>query len=84
MAVPTAVAGFPHELPMPPREYAPRFYNIQRWTNHERGGHFAAHEAPELLEADMDGFSVLSGDGLTMGQVDPIVRGLVPHRRARH
>ncbi|MEO8780028.1 MAG: epoxide hydrolase family protein [Rhodanobacter sp.] len=56
MAVPTAVAIFPRELPMPPREYAARFYDIKRWTEFERGGHFAAHEVPDLLAADMRAF----------------------------
>jgi pimeloyl-ACP methyl ester carboxylesterase len=56
MAVPTAVAVFPRELPMPPREYAARFYDIRRWTEFDRGGHFAAHEAPDLLAADMRAF----------------------------
>ena len=56
MTVPTAVAVFPKELPMPPREYAARFYDIRRWTEFDRGGHFAAHEAPDLLAADIQAF----------------------------
>lgn len=56
MTVPTAVAVFPHELPMPPREYAARFYDIKRWTEFDRGGHFAAHEAPDLLASDIRTF----------------------------
>lgn len=41
---------------MPPREYVARFYDIKRWTEFDRGGHFAAHEVPDLLAADMRAF----------------------------
>jgi pimeloyl-ACP methyl ester carboxylesterase len=54
--VPVAVAVFPREIPMPPRELAERGYNIQRWTVMPRGGHFAAMEQPELLAQDIRGF----------------------------
>lgn len=56
MPIPTAIAVFPKELPMPPREYAARFYNISRWTEFDRGGHFAAHEVPDLLASDVREF----------------------------
>jgi epoxide hydrolase len=29
---------------------------IRSWTVHERGGHYAAHQAPELLVADIRAF----------------------------
>jgi pimeloyl-ACP methyl ester carboxylesterase len=54
--VPTAAALFPADLPVPPREYGERAYNIQRWTNMPRGGHFAAAEEPELLAEDLRTF----------------------------
>ena len=41
--VPTGVAVFPKELSHPPREWAERSYNLQRWTQMPRGGHFAGH-----------------------------------------
>ena len=48
--VPTAAALFPAEfLSWPPRSYAERVYNITRWTEMPRGGHFAALEQPTLL-----------------------------------
>ena len=50
VTVPTACALFPAEfLAWPPRSYVERMYNVQRWTEMSRGGHFAALEAPELL-----------------------------------
>jgi pimeloyl-ACP methyl ester carboxylesterase len=51
--VPTAVAIFPKDLSRPPKEWAERTYNIIRWTEMTRGGHFAAHEEPELLADDL-------------------------------
>lgn len=56
--VPTAVAVFPREmLAWPPRSYVERVYNITRWTEMPRGGHFAALEQPELLIDDIRAFA---------------------------
>jgi len=41
---------------IPPREWAERCYNVQRWTDMPRGGHFAALEEPELLVEDIRAF----------------------------
>ena len=54
--VPCAVALFPADLSHPPREWAERSYNVQRWTEMPRGGHFAALEEPDLLAQDMREF----------------------------
>ena len=51
--VPTAFALFPADLTHPPREWAERFFNVQRWTEMPRGGHFAAMEEPVLLADDL-------------------------------
>jgi microsomal epoxide hydrolase len=51
--VPTACAIFPKELARPPRRWAERVYNVQRWTEFPRGGHFAALEEPEALVEDL-------------------------------
>lgn len=51
--VPTAFALFPKDISSPPREYAERFFNVYRWTEMPRGGHFAAMEQPELLAQDI-------------------------------
>jgi len=53
VSVPTAVAVFPHDLTQPPRSWAERSYDVTRYTAMPRGGHFAPHEAPELLAADI-------------------------------
>jgi len=55
--VPTAAALFPKEyLEWPPKSYAERIYNIQRWTRMPKGGHFAALEQPDLLVKDIVSF----------------------------
>ena len=48
---PTAFANFPGEplYQAPPRSFAERAYNIIRWTDMPRGGHFAAMEEPDLF-----------------------------------
>jgi pimeloyl-ACP methyl ester carboxylesterase len=50
------VAVFPRELPMPPRSWVERVFNVQRWTPMPRGGHFAALEQPKLLAEDIRAF----------------------------
>jgi len=56
--VPTALALFPAELlSWPPRSYVERVYNISRWTEMPRGGHFAALEQPDLLVEDIRAFA---------------------------
>jgi microsomal epoxide hydrolase len=51
--VPAGFALFPKDLVTPPREWAERFFNVQRWTEMPRGGHFAAMEEPALLAQDL-------------------------------
>jgi len=58
LKVPTAVALFPKEyLEWAPRSYVERIYNVQRWTEMPKGGHFAALEQPDLLVKDIREFS---------------------------
>jgi len=54
--VPYAFALFPKNLEHPPRELAERGYNVQRWTQMPRGGHFPALEEPALLAEDLRAF----------------------------
>ncbi|MBO0795629.1 MAG: epoxide hydrolase, partial [Ktedonobacteraceae bacterium] len=54
--VPTGVAVFRDELPVPPRSLAQRLYNIQRWTEMNEGGHFAALEQPQALVEEIRAF----------------------------
>ncbi|MDT8429177.1 MAG: alpha/beta fold hydrolase [Pseudomonadales bacterium] len=56
VSVPTAGAIFPAEIYQTPRLWAEQQYNIVRWTEMPRGGHFAAMEEPELLLADIRAF----------------------------
>jgi pimeloyl-ACP methyl ester carboxylesterase len=51
--VPAAFALFPKDISHPPREWADRFFNVRRWTEMPRGGHFAAMEEPKLLAEDI-------------------------------
>jgi pimeloyl-ACP methyl ester carboxylesterase len=51
--VPAGFALFPKDLGTPPREWAERFFNVQRWTKMPRGGHFGAMEEPELLAQEL-------------------------------
>jgi len=51
--VPTAVANFPGELYQPPRAWVEKQFNLVHWSHPERGGHFAALEAPDLLVDDI-------------------------------
>lgn len=52
---PTAVANFPGDpmLTWPPRSMVDRAYNVARWTDMPKGGHFAAMEQPELFVDDV-------------------------------
>jgi pimeloyl-ACP methyl ester carboxylesterase len=54
--VPCGVARFPKEAPSPPREWIERGYDVRRFTEMPRGGHFAALEEPGLLAADLRAF----------------------------
>ncbi len=54
--VPAGFAMFPRELSHPPREWAERFFDVQRWTEMPRGGHFAAMEEPEALAEEIRAF----------------------------
>lgn len=56
---PTGIAKFRKEEPFPPRKFIERGYNIQRWTNFPKGGHFVAMEQPILLANDITRFARL-------------------------
>jgi len=54
---PIGVAVFPRDIFQPLRRFAERDYStIRRWTEFDRGGHFAAMEQPELLVDDVRAF----------------------------
>jgi pimeloyl-ACP methyl ester carboxylesterase len=59
VSVPAGFAVFANEfLPAgsPPRELAERTYQVTRWTEFNRGGHFPALEEPGLLAEDIRQF----------------------------
>jgi microsomal epoxide hydrolase len=60
---PTAFANFPGEplYSAPPRSWAGRAYNIVRWTDMPRGGHFAAMEEPDLFVDDVRAWGKTAG-----------------------
>lgn len=53
---PAAIFRCRHEAPFPPRRWVERGYNVKRWTECDRGGHFAAMETPVELAADIAAF----------------------------
>lgn len=55
--VPVAIAKFPHEPGIPPRSFAEKAYNVVRWTELARGGHFAALEEPQLFLEDVRAYA---------------------------
>jgi len=61
VSVPVAYSEYPMDvLPVTPRSWAERGYNIQRWRIMEKGGHFAAMEEPEYFADDVrDAFAEL-------------------------
>jgi len=54
--VPLGVAVFPRELPMPPRSWVERVFDVQRWSTMPKGGHFAALEQPAALAEEIRAF----------------------------
>ena len=52
--MPTGVIVFAHDIGI--RRYAEQAATIVRWTDVDRGGHFAALEEPELLTTDVREF----------------------------
>jgi pimeloyl-ACP methyl ester carboxylesterase len=54
--VPTGVARYPKEVLRWPRSWVEEQYNVTRWANMPRGGHFAAMEQPELFADDLREF----------------------------
>ena len=53
---PLGVAHFPRELPMPPRSWVERVFDVRRWSPMPAGGHFAALEQPALLAEEIRAF----------------------------
>jgi microsomal epoxide hydrolase len=54
--VPTGVAAFPKEIIKAPRSWLEARFDLRRYTEMPRGGHFAAVEQPALLLEDVRAF----------------------------
>ncbi len=50
---PTAMLMTPHDMFPTPRAWAERSYNVQRWTEIDRGGHFLEWEEPGIVADDI-------------------------------
>ena len=54
--VPTGCAIFPRDVKRAPRPWVEREYNVQRWVEMPRGGHFPGVEEPEALTSELRTF----------------------------
>ena len=55
--VPTGYLSLPEEIrPLPPRGLLEKTYRLVRFREHDRGGHFAALEQPDLFAAEVASF----------------------------
>jgi microsomal epoxide hydrolase len=62
--VPMGHARFPGDGFRTPRRWAEQLYDVRRWTELPRGGHFPALEVPDLLLAELRAFfGGLAGPG---------------------
>jgi pimeloyl-ACP methyl ester carboxylesterase len=54
VSIPVAVSAFPEEIDLCPRSWAERAYpKLIYYNKHDKGGHFAAFEQPQLLSEDL-------------------------------
>jgi pimeloyl-ACP methyl ester carboxylesterase len=54
LKIPVAVSAFPEDIDVPPKSWAEKAYpNLIFYNKHDKGGHFAAWEQPELMIADL-------------------------------
>jgi hypothetical protein len=54
VSIPVAVSAFPDEIYQAPRSWAERAYpKLIYYKKHDKGGHFAAWEQPQLLSEDV-------------------------------
>jgi microsomal epoxide hydrolase len=54
--VPTGVAAFPKDIVPIIKSQAEKYFNVARFNEFPRGGHFAIHEKAEVLAADIRDF----------------------------
>jgi pimeloyl-ACP methyl ester carboxylesterase len=56
LEMPCGFSAFPSELGILPRSWAEQVANVRFWREHPSGGHFAMHERPTELVADLIDF----------------------------
>ena len=56
VTVPTGIANFAGEITRTPRSWVEASYDLVRWTDIPRGGHFAAMEVPNLFVPEVRAF----------------------------
>jgi pimeloyl-ACP methyl ester carboxylesterase len=61
--VPLGLAQFPHDFVARQVDAERDHANIVSWNSYDRGGHYAAHQAPDLLVDDIREFFALVWDG---------------------
>ncbi|MEU5876415.1 epoxide hydrolase family protein [Spirillospora sp. NPDC047279] len=66
--VPVGIAVFAHDITRSIRPFAERQFDVVRWSEFDRGGHFAALEVPEVFAADVTAFFTGLLDGPVAGE----------------
>ena len=56
VGAPTAVAIYPGEIYKPPIKWTEKYFNLQQYRVHDRGGHFAPLEVPDIYVDDVSTF----------------------------
>jgi microsomal epoxide hydrolase len=56
VTVPTAIALFPQDILLPPREWVEQHYPVRLFTEMPRGGHFTALEQPQAFAQHLSQF----------------------------
>ena len=54
--VPLGVSAFPNELFVARKRWVEASHNVEFWREHEKGGHFASLENPEIYIGDVRDF----------------------------
>jgi pimeloyl-ACP methyl ester carboxylesterase len=58
VSIPSGIAVFPKEIMPPVREWLDdTFTDLRHWSEHDKGGHFAAFEVPDVFVAELRAFA---------------------------
>ena len=53
---PTALSVFPADVLLMPHNWSKKYYNLQQYRVHDKGGHFAPYELPDVFLDDVRTF----------------------------